>query len=591
MAADDFTKIKRATKLSAYVRRHGGVELHEEGEGRFRSSCPIHGGDNESAFAIDDEKGYWTCFKKGAGCGSGSIIDFWIKTKYGPEAEVRTHLNEAKESLAVQLGVQLSHASGVSETEVYKALEHLCERSEAALDDSDEAFGYIEDRGFTEDDLSEHRIGYFPASGTVLSWLSKSQREALRAAKLVGTAKDSDRDYFLLARRISFPFIASDGRIIGFSGRAFNDEKRVRERKYVNSPNSTVFSKRQVFHGDHLLTRDGLTVVLVEGQTDMVAINRLFREHGMDSHVAIATGGTALGAQKLGKLTKARHVVLLFDGDEAGLTAMLKVFIEVVNRLGSSLTAIGLLNDGDPDELVQAGRGQAVLDAIGNAASCVEMAATAQWHLCGEDIDAMNSWVASSAAAMMFLDDKETLYSVAAALQNADPSVYRREVGGSSAKSASAPRGNVRKKARESLVSTNARPMLGWLAQQKRQVREAILAPISDLYDEQILASGYFPFTVKEDLQCAKVLAGCTDVGTMQRFLQDTNDLTGSTVHYAIRQTNAALCAAMMPDMVRHDWLTEAMILRTALSDPNCDQTALFALAVDTASALLRADN
>ena len=77
----------------------------------------------------------------------------------------------------------------------------------------------------------------------------------------------------------------------------------------------------------------------------------------------------------------------------------------------------------------------------------------------------------------------------------------------------------------------------------------------------------------------------------MQRFLQDTNDLTGSTVHYAIRQTNAALCAAMMPDMVRHDWLTEAMILRTALSDPNCDQTALFALAVDTASALLRADN
>jgi len=147
---------------------------------------------------------------------------------------------------------------------------------------------------------------------------------------------------------VMLPVLDRQGRPVGFSSRLLDPEAK--ERKYVNSPDSPLFHKKEQLYGLHAaidsIRRTGLAV-LVEGNFDVLSL------HGAGVTQAVAPMGTALTAEQVGRLRPlAKRVVVVFDGDEAGLRAARKavpLFVEA-----SVDGRIARLPKGqDPDDFVR----------------------------------------------------------------------------------------------------------------------------------------------------------------------------------------------------------------------------------------------
>ena len=163
--------------------------------------------------------------------------------------------------------------------------------------------------------------------------------------------------------RVMFPIHDTRGRVIGFGGRVLG----AGEPKYLNSPETAVFSKGRELYGLFLARnaiRDAGRVVVVEGYMDVVAL----AQHGVEYAVAtLGTATTPTHAQKLFRLTDA--VVFCFDGDNAGRKAAWRALENTLPVLADGKNASFLfLPDGeDPDDFVRK-RGKAAFEqAIGQA--------------------------------------------------------------------------------------------------------------------------------------------------------------------------------------------------------------------------------
>lgn len=125
-------------------------------------------------------------------------------------------------------------------------------------------------------------------------------------------SSDSGRDFDLLRDRVIFPIRDAKGRVVGFGGRALNDEIKP---KYINSPDSEVFHKKPIalwylYEGRKLKAQDWL---MVEGYMDVIAL----QQYGI--YGAVATLGTASNADHLNTLFKQNsRITIAFDGDAAG---------------------------------------------------------------------------------------------------------------------------------------------------------------------------------------------------------------------------------------------------------------------------------
>src|SRR5699024_87707 len=139
--------IKGSVRLSEYVSRYTKEKLTGR-DGRFRTHCPIHGGDNPTAFSIDDSLGLWNCHS--GGCGGGSVLDFWMKINDSSD------LSDAIDGLSGELNIALPERDpnswSVSKRKVKKALADIAEEAHINLmKDSDGALG--------KDYLRERRCG------------------------------------------------------------------------------------------------------------------------------------------------------------------------------------------------------------------------------------------------------------------------------------------------------------------------------------------------------------------------------------------------------------------------------------------------
>src|SRR4030095_3574884 len=185
---------------------------------------------------------------------------------------------------------------------------------------------------------------------------------ALEAAGLVISGEGGKR-YDRFRERVMFPIHDTRGRVIGFGGRVLG----AGEPKYLNSPETPVFSKGRELYGLYLARnaiRDAGKVVVVEGYMDVVAL----AQHGVEYAVAtLGTATTPVHAQKLFRLTDT--VVFCFDGDNAGRKAAWRALENTLPVLAERQDAVFLfLPDGeDPDDFVRQ-RGKAAFErAIANA--------------------------------------------------------------------------------------------------------------------------------------------------------------------------------------------------------------------------------
>lgn len=185
------------------------------------------------------------------------------------------------------------------------------------------ARSYLKGRGITSETAREFRLGYAPEGwDSVIRWAAGAgfADEALEAAGLVIR---SDRGgarpiYDRFRGRLMFPILSESGRVIGFSGRVLDPSAK--EAKYINSPETILFTKGKVLYGLHLHKRDLLDArqaIVCEGQLDLITC------HQAGIRNMVAPQGTAFTEHQARVLKRyVDEVVLCFDSDEAGQSAM-----------------------------------------------------------------------------------------------------------------------------------------------------------------------------------------------------------------------------------------------------------------------------
>ncbi|MCA1684838.1 MAG: DNA primase, partial [Planctomycetia bacterium] len=292
---------------------------------KFKALCPFHDDHNPSMELNPDRQSYkcWSC---GAG---GDVFDFVMNHE-------RIEFPEALRMLAERAGITLdapasaeAAPAGISKTELL-AVNAWAESAFAeALGRSEQAREYLASRGIVGESVSRFKLGYAPGER---NWLpSRAKREGfpvdlLEKAGLVVRPADAPgqvRDRF--RGRVIFPIHDPKGRAIGFGGRVLPEVERLlaasgkRTAKYLNSPETPLFKKRQVLYAGDLAraaAREAGWVAVVEGYTDVIAAHQV----GLCN--VVGTLGTALGDDHVVALRRlADRVVLIFDGDDAGQNA------------------------------------------------------------------------------------------------------------------------------------------------------------------------------------------------------------------------------------------------------------------------------
>jgi DNA primase len=285
--------------------------------------CPFHD-DHRPSLDVDPERQRYRCWACGA---AGDVFSFVM-------AQEGLSFRAAVEKLAARAGVSLPDWGRRSRAEA--VAEQLRQVAAWAEEQFVQAFWherlgaparqYMESRGFSPEVLRRFRIGFAPYSWDWL--LQEAQRAGWKPELLVqaGLLKSQGPGHFYDAfrGRVMFPIGDVQGRTVAFGGRILPAWQTDEAAKYLNSPETPIFSKRSTLYGLHVaredLSRRGSgavrRVVVMEGYTDCLAAYQA----GLRG--VVGTLGTALTERHLELLRRfAEQVVLVFDGDEAGQKA------------------------------------------------------------------------------------------------------------------------------------------------------------------------------------------------------------------------------------------------------------------------------
>ncbi|MFW1798790.1 DNA primase [Acinetobacter nematophilus] len=230
---------------------------------------------------------------------------------------------------------------------LYDLLENIAQFYERQLPQSKVAQNYFKHRGLSTETIQYWRLGYAPEDWQHLEKAFPQDIEGLKLLGLIRTS-DSGRDFDLLRDRVIFPIRDHKGRVVGFGGRALNDEIKP---KYINSPDSEVFHKNQLLYGLYEGRKDrAQNWLMVEGYMDVIAL----QQNGISG--ATATLGTASNADHLSILFKQNNqITIAFDGDAAGQKAArrtLEIALPLLND-GRELKFFVLPKEHDPDSLIR----------------------------------------------------------------------------------------------------------------------------------------------------------------------------------------------------------------------------------------------
>ncbi len=330
----------------------------------YKGLCPFHG-EKTPSFHVNPDRGSYYCF----GCQEGGdAFSFLMKVE-------NLTFTEAVRSIARECGIEIPETrggeSGISEA-AFAANDVAQEAYRAAFaEPGNPAAAYLTTRGLQPEDAQRFEIGFAPDRwDTVARALSARGISGSTGEKagLLAPRERGDGFYDRLRGRLTFPIRDARGRVIGFGGRALGADQ---EPKYLNTPESPIFHKREAFYGLSsalAAIRRADRAVLVEGYFDRIALARAGVEE------SLATCGTSLtDAHARNLRRRTRNVVLLFDGDEAGQRAMERS-LEVLLPAGLRVRAALLPPGTDPDDLLARDGAEALRTLIDSAPDALDFA-------------------------------------------------------------------------------------------------------------------------------------------------------------------------------------------------------------------------
>lgn len=255
----------------------------------------------------------------------------------------------------------ISTSTRPQEGNLYELLDQIQQFYQRSLSHNAAAKHYFLSRGLSDQTLATFRLGYAPKGWQHLEEQFPRDIAGLKALGLVRTS-ESGRDYDLLRDRVIFPIRDSQGRVIGFAGRALDDEVKP---KYINSSDSPVFHKQQVLYGYYEARQQRANDwVVVEGYMDVIAL------YQAGIYGAVASMGTAINESQISRLlTMNPTLTLCFDGDAAGQKAAwrtLEVSMPVLND-DKELRFLTLPEGHDPDTYIKLNGVEAMRRQIADA--------------------------------------------------------------------------------------------------------------------------------------------------------------------------------------------------------------------------------
>lgn len=326
---DHIDIIKSKLLLSDIVGKK--VRLIKRGN-NFVGLCPFHN-EKTPSFSVSNVKGLYYCF----GCSAhGDAFEFISQTE-------GLSFKEALEKLASVAGVELpKNLSFAKEND--KLFSALNLAANWFTQKNQEVVDYLKQRKISLKIIDKFRIGYAPSSG-LREYLNSSGIEDKILAN-VGLINRNSRDYFY--DRLMFPIQNIAGKVIGFGGRALSSDQQP---KYLNSPESQLFKKRENLYGLNFALseiRKKQHLFVVEGYMDVIALHQA----GISNTVAPL--GTAISAEQIKNLWKlAKEISICMDGDSAGCHAAIRIAELVLPILepGYTLKFVTLPSNKDPYDI------------------------------------------------------------------------------------------------------------------------------------------------------------------------------------------------------------------------------------------------
>ncbi len=339
-------EIKNAADIVEVVSDY--VLLKKTGK-NYSGLCPFHS-EKDASFTVSPAKQIFHCF----GCNTGgNVFNFLIRHD-------GVSFPEAVRLLARRYGIDLPERKmsqamreQISEREKLLAINRMARDYYHwnLLHDSygEQAMAYLRNRAITPSIIDRFQLGYARNTWDGLREYLQKKRvpiDLIEKSGLVISRKSGSGFYDRFRERIVFPIYNLNKQVIGFGGRVLDASLP----KYLNSPETPVYSKSKSLYGLHLARnkcRETRTIYIVEGYFDLLALH----QYGVEN--AGATLGTALTTEHIHMIKGfAEKVILVFDGDEAGIQASLRsvgIFIEK----GMQARVMLLPKGHDPDSFMR----------------------------------------------------------------------------------------------------------------------------------------------------------------------------------------------------------------------------------------------
>ena len=320
--------------------------------------CPFHN-EKTGSFTVSPSKGIYKCF----GCGvSGNAVGFVMAMEQCSFADAIKQLGKKYHIEVPERQMTAEEQQRQDDRESMFVVndfankwfqEQLWETKEG------QAIGlsYFRERGLRDDIIRKYQLGYSPEKGSPLAAALKkkgfSERFILNdvdtkiGVGVVGKSEDG-RIYDRFRDRVMFPIFTVSGKPVAFAGRILKKKDNVG--KYVNSPDSLIYSKTNelygLFQAKQAISRAD-RCYLVEGQMDVISMF----QSGIEN--VVASGGTALTKPQIRLIQRfTSNITMLYDGDAAGIHAALRG-IDMFLEEGFNVKVVLLPDGEDPDSFAQ----------------------------------------------------------------------------------------------------------------------------------------------------------------------------------------------------------------------------------------------
>ena len=343
-------RIKEAADIVDVVSEF--VSLKRSGS-NYKGLCPFHN-DRTPSFYVSPTRGTCHCFTCGEG---GDSVGFlmkheqlsypealrWLANRYGIEIEEKQLTDEQRKKQTEREAMFIVNNW---------AAEYYTDILHNDVDGRAVGMQYIRQRGFRDDIINKFRLGFAPADRYAMPRKAKEKGYNLDYIEQTGLCYKDNKGEMVdrFSGRAMFPWISVSGNVVAFGGRVLDQRTKGVNQKYVNSPDSVIYHKDHELYGIYQAKKaigKEDSVFMVEGYTDVISMHQCGIEN------VVANSGTALSVHQIHLLHRfTSNIVLLYDGDDAGIHAALRG-TDMLLAEGMNVKVLLLPDGDDPDSFAR----------------------------------------------------------------------------------------------------------------------------------------------------------------------------------------------------------------------------------------------